>query len=202
MSIPKLTYSLSNWHMSIPKLTYSLSNWHMSIVYPQVGLQPLFLTHVYPPVCLKPLLLTHVYPQDGLQPLLLKYGYPQVGLQPLQLTHAYPQVSIQPLLLSSYHPHRWFHLKTLINAAPCVSHMCSTVGRVKFSEWKNTSCGNCKICKRPLKIIFTLCRLNCVAKLLQQQDICLKSSSYPLLPGLVRPNIENISAKSKKRLHF
>ena len=38
--------------------------------------------------------------------------------------------------------------------------------------------------------------------MLLQQAICLKSSSYPLLPGLVRPNKEKISAKFKKRLHF
>ena len=45
-------------------------------------------------------------------------------------------------------------------------------------------------------------KLNCFAKLLPQQDICLKSSSYPLLPGLVRPNIEFLLAKYKKACTF
>ena len=77
-----------------------------------------------------------------------------------------------------------------------------TLGWVKFSEWKKKFVVVAKFVEDPKKICFSLFNLNCFAKLLLQQDICFKSASYPLLPGLVRLNIENNSANSKKRLHF
>ena len=59
-----------------------------------------------------------------------------------------------------------------------------------------------KYIEDPKVIIFNLFKLNSFAKTLLQQAFCIKSSSYPLLPGLVRPNKEKNSVKSKKRLHF
>ena len=84
-----------------------------------------------------------------------------------------------------------------------ISPITNRLGQIFRME--KTGCGrrSCKVHKKTLKkLVFTLFKLNCFAKLLLQQDICLKSASYPLLPGLVMPNIETNSVNSKKRLHF
>ena len=61
-----------------------------------------------------------------------------------------------------------------------------------------------KYVEDPKKIFFTLFKLNCFAKLLLQQDICLKSASYPYpqLPGIVRLNIEKILPTPTKACTF
>ena len=59
-----------------------------------------------------------------------------------------------------------------------------------------------KYVEDPKQNFFSLFKLNCFAKLLLRQDICLKSASYPLLLGLVRSNIEKISANSKNTCTF
>ena len=76
------------------------------------------------------------------------------------------------------------------------------LGWVKFSEWKKQFVVVAKYVEDPKKMFFTLFKLNCFAKLLLQQDICLKSASYPLLPGLVRPNIKTNSGSSKNACTF
>ena len=82
-------------------------------------------------------------------------------------------------------------------------HICTLYSRLgQIFRTKKQVVVVAKYIEEPKLIIFNLFKLNCFAKRLLQQAICLISSSYPLLPGLVRPNKENIFSKSKKRLHF